>query len=122
MIVPTLHVRDINEAVEFLTRQLDFECVSRWPVKASFYAVMMRGEDELHLQLLQPTSRKGCCSLIVVVDDVDERWAAFQARGLQAPVRPESPVHEGPLDQSWGTREVYIDDPSGNTIIFQQRA
>jgi hypothetical protein len=29
-------------------------------------------------------------------------------------------VHEGPLDQSWGTREFYVDDPDGNTIRFTQ--
>jgi hypothetical protein len=29
-------------------------------------------------------------------------------------------VHEGPLDQTWGTREFYVDDPDGNTIRFVQ--
>ena len=121
MIVPTLCVRDIDEAVAFMTEVLDFDCASRWPRTNSFYAVMMRGEDELHLQLQQPTSRKGCCAVIVMCDDVDERWAAFQSRGLEVPARPESPVHEGPVEQSWGTREVYVDDPSGNVLIYQQR-
>ena len=51
----------------------------------------------------------------------DARFAAFRARGHALPPRPESPVHDGPVDQSWGTREVYIDDPSGNTLVFQQR-
>jgi len=55
-----------------------------------------------------------------VCDDVDERFSAFWARGLVVPSRPESPVHEGPLDQSWDTREVYIDDPSGNSLVYQQ--
>jgi hypothetical protein len=30
-------------------------------------------------------------------------------------------VHESSLDQTWGAREVYIDDPSGNTLCFQPR-
>jgi hypothetical protein len=32
---------------------------------------------------------------------------AFGARGLATPGNPELPqaVHEGPIDQSWGTRE-----------------
>ncbi len=121
MIIPTLCVRDIDEAVDFMSDVLDFECASRWPRTKSFYAVMMRGDDELHLQLIQPTSRKGCCAVTVVCDDVDERWEAFKARGLVVPVRPESPVHEGPVDQTWGTREFYVDDPSGNTVVYQQR-
>jgi len=29
-------------------------------------------------------------------------------------------VHEGPIDQSWGTREFYVDDPDGNTLRFTQ--
>ena len=29
-------------------------------------------------------------------------------------------VHEGPIDQSWGTREVYGDDPDGNTLRLTQ--
>ena len=57
----------------------------------------------------------------MVCDEVDALFAAFKARGLAPPIRPESPVHEGPLDQTWGTREVYIDDPSGNTLTYQQR-
>jgi hypothetical protein len=58
---------------------------------------------------------------VVLCEDVDALFASFKARGLVVPVRPESPVHQAPLDQTWGTREVYIDDPSGNTLIFQQR-
>jgi hypothetical protein len=29
------------------------------------------------------------------------------------------PVHLAPLDQTWGTREVYVDDPDGNTLCFR---
>src|SRR5438477_12190220 len=29
-------------------------------------------------------------------------------------------VHEGPIDQSWGTREFYVDDPDSNTLRFTQ--
>lgn len=35
-------------------------------------------------------------------------------------VRCRSMVHEGPIDQSWGTREFYVDDPDGNTLRFTQ--
>jgi len=30
-------------------------------------------------------------------------------------------VHQGPVDQTWGAREFYADDPSGNTVRFIQR-
>ena len=81
----------------------------------------MREQDELHLNLMSESRGPGA-SVIVTCDDVDALFTSFRARGLLASTRTDSPVHEGPLDQTWGTREVYIDDPSGNTLIFQQRS
>lgn len=121
MIIPVLFVRDVPEAIAFLTGILDFELVFASPQEAPIYAALMRGTDELHLNLMPPQRRSGPSSAMVVCGDVDALFASFLARGLSVPTRADSPVHEGPVDQSWGTREVYIDDPSGNTIIFQQR-
>jgi catechol 2,3-dioxygenase-like lactoylglutathione lyase family enzyme len=121
MLIPTFTVRDIAEAVAFHTRVLDFELASVIKEENPFYAVVTRGADELHLSLHSGGRPFGHSSAIVVCEDVDALFAAFIARGLSVPARPESPVHEGPLDQTWGTREVYIDDPSGNTLCFQQR-
>jgi hypothetical protein len=36
------------------------------------------------------------------------------------PYRPESPVHNSPVDQTWGAREFYVNDPAGNTLRFAQ--
>jgi catechol 2,3-dioxygenase-like lactoylglutathione lyase family enzyme len=121
MIIPVLIVRDVPEAIAFHTGVLDFELAFASPHEAPFYAVLTRGADELHLNLTPGQGRFGHSSAVVVCDDVDALFASFVARGLSVPTRADSPVHEGPLDQTWGTREVYIDDPSGNTIIFQQR-
>lgn len=121
MIIPTMIVRDMPEAIAFLTRILDFHLAAALPETAPFYAVLTRGADELHLSLPPGNSRDGPSSAIIVCEDVDALFAAFRMRGLTIPDRPESPVHLGPVDQTWGTREVYIDDPSGNTLIFQQR-
>ena len=121
MIIPTLIVRDVTEAVDFLTKVLDFTCASMWPEDRPFYGVLTRGADELHVALNSSTSAQGASSAIVVCDNVDGLFESFRKRGLSVPARPESPVHEGPTDQSWGTREVYLTDPSGNTLIYQQR-
>ena len=58
--------------------------------------------------------------VVVTAEDVDALFRKFRARGLKTPGNPESPtlVHEGPIEQSWGTREFYVDDPDGNTIRF----
>jgi len=120
MLVPVLSVRDLPEAVRFLTQVLDFKLASASPEVATFYAVLTREQYELHLNLMSEHRGPGGASVIVTCDDVDALFTSFRARGLVAS-RANSPAHEGPLDQTWGTREVYIDDPSGNTLIFQQR-
>lgn len=121
MLVPVLMVRDMPEAIGFYTDVLDFELAFSSSGEAPFYAVLTRGADELHLNLALEQRPAGGSSAIVVCDNVDTLFASFVGRGLVVPTRANSPVHEGPLDQTWGTREVYIDDPSGNTVIFQQR-
>lgn len=121
MMIPILLVRDLAEAITFHTQVLDLELVFASPEEAPFYSVLTRGPDELHLNLMPEQGRFGHASVIVTCDDVDALFTSFRARGLSVPTRANSPVHEGPLDQTWGTREVYIDDPSGNTLVFQQR-
>ncbi|WP_095012368.1 bleomycin resistance protein [Tsuneonella mangrovi] len=121
MIIPVLVERDIPEAIAFHTRVLDFELAFAAPPEAPFYAVLHRGSDELHLNLSPDGRRAGGASFIVVCENVDALFASFVARGLSVPKRANSPAHEGPIDQSWGTREFYVDDPSGNTVVFQQR-
>lgn len=121
MLIPTLLVRDLPEAIAFYTGTLDFTLASAWPEERPFYAVLFRGADELHLSLPPNPDRDSRASVIIICEGVDALFEAFVARGLVVPTRPESPVHMGPLDQSWGTREVYIDDPGGNTLIYQQR-
>lgn len=121
MLIPIFAVTDMAEAIAFHTGVLDFELQFTWPEGAPIYAGLARGADALHLSLAPSADRAGHSAAVVVCEDVDAAFAAFRARGLTPPTRPDSPVHEGPLDQTWGTREVYIDDPSGNTLVFQQR-
>jgi hypothetical protein len=54
----------------------------------------------------------------VFVDDVDERYMTFCARGLDTTKRPESPIHTAPVDQTWGLREFAVTDPDGNGLCF----
>jgi uncharacterized glyoxalase superfamily protein PhnB len=52
-------------------------------------------------------------------EDVDAAFARLTARGLDQSHRVNSPVHLAPLDQTWGTREFYVDDPDGNCLCFR---
>jgi hypothetical protein len=99
---------------------LDFSLTAIMTPEQPFYAVLSRGEDELHLSLATRRAPGGQ-SAIVLCEDVDALFADFKARGLPPPTREDSPVHQAPLDQTWGTREVYVDDPDGNTLCYQQR-
>jgi uncharacterized glyoxalase superfamily protein PhnB len=52
------------------------------------------------------------------VEDVDALFRRLQAAGLNTPGRPDSPVEDGPVDQTWGMREFYVRDPDGNVLRF----
>jgi catechol 2,3-dioxygenase-like lactoylglutathione lyase family enzyme len=121
MLIPTLTVRDIPEAIAFLTRVLDFQLAAATPDDAPFYAILTRGLDELHLTLPPGGRPRGVSSAIIVCESVDAIFHSLRARGLPIPTRADSPVHSAPVDQTWGAREFYVDDPSGNTLIYQQR-
>jgi catechol 2,3-dioxygenase-like lactoylglutathione lyase family enzyme len=121
MIVPTVRCRDMAEAVAFYTGIFDFELAGTWPESGDpAFTVLRRDGGELHLSSHGGDGVYGQ-AIAVLTDEVDDLFARFVARGLDPAARPESPVHQGPLDQSWGTREFYADDPSGNTLRFIRR-
>ena len=113
--VPLLHCRDMHKAVDFYTRVLGFR-LSEGDTPDDPVVDLHRGDAELQLSNMDGRPR---IAVNVIVDHVDDLWVEFIARGLVPPNDPESPVHQGPLDQSWGSREFYIDDPDGNTLRFR---
>ena len=118
--VPLFLVGDMPAAVDFYTRLLDFELP--WDSPDDVVVILVRGEAELMLTSL-PTDQVARVNAHLVVSDVDSVFARWTARGLDQSHRTESPVHLGPVDQSWGTREFYVTDPFGNTLrIVQRRA
>jgi catechol 2,3-dioxygenase-like lactoylglutathione lyase family enzyme len=120
-LIPTVKCRSMAEAVAFYTDILDFRLVGTWPEAGDpAFGVLTREGAELHLSSHGGDGVFGQ-AVAVLVKDADALFAAFVARGLDTSARPESPVHHAPLDQSWGTREFYVDDPSGNTLRFIQR-
>ena len=121
-IVPVLHCQRIDSALNFYTTVLDFEVVSgdaRTDDPA--HRVLARRGDYLILSSHSGDSRPGQAG-VVTSDDGDADWRRCRARGLVLAKRADvSPVHAGPLEQTWGTREFYVDDPDGNTLRFTQR-
>ena len=121
-IIPTIRCRNMRTSLAFYTGVLDFDRVDGDDDLADpSYSLLSRGGDQLVL-----SSHRGdgvfVPAVVVPPDDVDELFRIYRERGLRTPGNPDAPtmVHEGPIDQSWGTREFYVDDPDGNTLRFTE--
>jgi uncharacterized glyoxalase superfamily protein PhnB len=116
--IPLFKVRDMQSAVRHYTEVLDF--VMTWPDDTADSAVVDLGHDETEFQITTHESERLFGLVAYVwVDDVDSLFAKYKSRGLDTN-RPNSPVHQGPIDQSWGRREFYVTDVDGNTLRFCQ--
>jgi catechol 2,3-dioxygenase-like lactoylglutathione lyase family enzyme len=115
--IPLLRCRNVKEAISFYTNILDFEL--KYPdAFADDWVIDLINEDaELQLTSLEGDQNPGI-AVNVRVDDVDDLFEKYIKRGLDTSNKKGSPVHQGPLDQSWGMREFYATDPSGNTLRF----
>jgi hypothetical protein len=84
------------------------------------YCILTREGEELHLSTHAGDGQTGG-RVVISVTGIDSLFTKFIARGLDTSLKPQSPVHQSPIDQTWGTREFYVDDPDGNTLRFVQR-
>lgn len=113
---PILRISDMATALTFYLRILDFQlCDPKATPVEPVVAVTAAGAT-LVLSAYDGTPRIPVN--ILVEEDIDALFHKFLSRGLVTPGNPDSPVHEGPLDQSWGSREFYVNDPDGNTLRF----
>jgi catechol 2,3-dioxygenase-like lactoylglutathione lyase family enzyme len=122
-IIPTVRCRRMEASITFYTKILDFEWVDGDDDKSDpSFSVLTR---EGHSLILSSHKGDGTFGQAIVVqtDDVKALFRKFRTRGLKTPGNPDAPdeVHEGPIDQSWGTREFYVKDPDGNTLRFTQQ-
>jgi catechol 2,3-dioxygenase-like lactoylglutathione lyase family enzyme len=114
----------MRASLAFYTEVLDFARVdSDDDLGDPSCNVLSRDGDELYLSSHRGDGEFGQAIVVTVTDGIDALFREFRQRGLHTPGNPAAPatVHEGPIDQSWGTREFYVDDPDGNTLRFTQR-
>ena len=121
-IIPQIRCSRLAAAFEFYTKILDFEYVEGDDPAApdAMFCVLAREGDLIFLSSTDGGSRS---VIAVMTDDVDAVFRKLRTRGLQTPGDPDVPaqeVHQGPLDQTWGTREFYVEDPDGNSVRFTQ--
>ena len=121
-IIPTVRCSNIQTSIAFYTRILDFEYLEGdGDTSDPCFITLQRESDYLFLSSHRGDGVFGQ-AIAVIIGDADSLFKKFLARGLRTPGNPNSPVHEGPTDQTWGTREFYVNDPDGNTLRFVQPA
>jgi catechol 2,3-dioxygenase-like lactoylglutathione lyase family enzyme len=114
-IIPLLRCSNLKEAVAFYTTVLDFKLKYPENSEDEWVIDLVHGDSEIMLASMDGTPRT---PVYVSVDNVDAVFEKYISRGLIVPNNPESPVHNGPIDQTWGLREFYVNDPAGNTLRF----
>jgi len=122
--VPILYSSDLIRSLPFYTGVLDFKL--RYPEHRELSlrsGVMELIRDNAVIQLSMHMGKNPTPSSVNLEldhpEDVDALFAIYTSRGLDQSHRTESPVHLAPLDQTWGTREFYIDDPDGNCLCLR---
>ena len=114
-----MKVRDMRSSIKFYTRILDFKL--KFPIEAedgSPVVDLIRDGAEIQLSSMSGDGGYGT-AVNIAVDEVDDLFARFVSRGLDASGKSDSPVHQGPVDQTWGMREFYVTDRDGNTLRFR---
>lgn len=113
--IPVLHAADSIAAAEFYCNLLGFrEDFAYRPFGGDdpCYMGLVRDDVELHVSSFSGDGVAGGV-VFVGVEDVDALHAELVGKGVAIALPP--------TDQSWGNREMYINDADGNSIRFVHR-
>jgi uncharacterized glyoxalase superfamily protein PhnB len=116
-IVPLFKVRNMRAALVHYTGVLDFEMTDPDDTADSPVVDLRNGGAAFQLTTYEGDYLYGSIAN-VWVDDVDSLFAKYKSRGLDTSAKKNSPVHQAPVDQTWGRREFYVTDADGNTLRF----
>jgi len=116
-VVPIIKCSDMKRSLRFYTEVLGFKL--KYPEASPDDCLFDLICDGAEVQL----SHEGHFGTPINIflesaAEVDALFAQYISRGLDTSGKKESPVHQGPLDQTWGNREFYVNDPDGNTLRF----
>lgn len=111
--VPLLHVSNAQSALNFychgLGFQLEFEHRPEGVTADPCYMGVSRDGVWLHLSSFPGDGVAGSVANLMV-DNVDRLQAEFEAKHVA--------IDTPPVDQSWGTREMYVKDEDRNCLRF----
>jgi catechol 2,3-dioxygenase-like lactoylglutathione lyase family enzyme len=115
-VTPFMHVHDLDQALAFFTDILGFETRFR----ATGYAYVRR--ETAGFRILEQRGADGAppgnrrFAYYIDVRDVDRRYAELKPK---LDTLPKGDVY-GPVDQSYGQRELLVLVPDGNLLAFGQ--
>jgi len=115
-VTPFMHVDNLDRALTFFTDLLGFET----PFRVADYAYVQR--ETVGFRILQQTGDDGAppgnrrFAYYIDVRDVDQLYAELKPKLDKL---PKGDVY-GPVDQSYGQRELLVLAPDGNLLAFGQ--
>lgn len=111
--IPLLHISDSLAAEAYYCGRLGFtlDFAHRADHPDPCYMGVHRDGVQLHLSSLSGDGVPGSV-VNFVVDDVNALHKEFLAKNVVIAV--------GPVDQTWGNREIYVKDADGNSLRFMQ--
>jgi len=115
-ITPFMHIDNVARAVDFFTNTLGFKCL----IHVRDYAYVEREGAGIRIQSHADPAELGTAhqgfAYYVDVHDLD---AILAELGPKLAALPTGDVR-GPVDQSYGQRELMIRAPDGNLVVFGQ--
>jgi catechol 2,3-dioxygenase-like lactoylglutathione lyase family enzyme len=116
-VVPILKSADLSRSLQFYL-SLGFEKVWGPPpeeMSSPGYACIRWHDLEIHLSSHSGDGAFGT-AVYFFVDDIDRAFEELKAHGWAPPAGSGLRTH--PITQTWGMRELYVDDPDGNCLRF----
>lgn len=111
--IPVLHITNADAAEAFYCGLLgftrDFEVLASETKRDPCYMGLSRDGAILHLSSHAGDGVTGGV-VYFMTDDVDALHVEFVAKDVR--------IHIAPVNQTWGTRELYVRDPDGNSVRF----
>ncbi|MGV3529744.1 MAG: VOC family protein [Flavisolibacter sp.] len=113
-VIPVLRCRDLAASLRFYSNTLDFQI--RHDHTDNTLVLIKNGMAELLLSTEEGAFRT---RVMIRVENVDRAFENVVSKGHRTS-EASSPAHRQPIDQDWGMRVFYVDDPDGNSIGFCQ--
>ena len=111
--IPLLHVSNTARALRFychgLGFRLEFEHRPEGVTADPCYLGISRDGVWLHLSSFPADGNPGTVTNLMV-DNVDHLYTEFKAKHVH--------IDTPPMDQTWGSREMYVKDHDGNCLRF----